>query len=911
MPSGNDMKGLTVFISDIRAAKSREAEQKRINKELANIRTKFRSEKGIDGYQKKKYVCKLLYMYLLGIDIDFGHLEAVNLISSNKYTEKSIGYCFISVLLNEKSELSRLLIQSIKKDLANRNEIFVCLGLNCISNIGGKEMAEALSNDVMKLLVSSDSTSFVKKKAALCLLRLYRKFPEVLPMGEWSARIITLLDDPDTGVVLAVLSLLLPIVNVRPEEYVPVVEKVINLLHQMVIRETTPAEYVYYKIPHPWLQVKILRLLHLYHPVRGDPTGDKLYECLGKILSATEPTKSTQRNNARNAVMYEAMSLIIHLSDSSDDELIQLSSNIIGRLVSDRSTNQRYMALEMMSRLAEFSSNMQSVGLAKHQERVIASLRQEKDISVRRRALDLLYNMCDNENYKAVIHELLEYLEVAVFGIREEMVLKIAILSEKFASDYSWYVDVILNLIRMAGDYVSDEVWHRVIQIVTNREEVQDYATKTVFEALQSPSCHETMVKVGGYILGEFGHLIANDPQAVPIAQLELLHSKFPTSSISTKVMLLSTYVKFVNLFPEIKPVVQDLLKSDTLSRNGDVELQQRAIEYLRLCGSPDELLQMVLEEMPAYPERESSILAKLKKREDYITDKTWRVESRNEIKGEDNLPSEVYQNGDEPVENGDGEALPGIAFANEGIPEPTTGSHRWFKAFTFQNDGVLYESDELQVGVKSQYKGNLARIGLYFGNKTNMPFDTISTRIYVGQLSSKLKIQTQLPPETVGPKSQAQQLINVECLDDFTEAPVIQIIFENEGRDFQIFLKIPILICKFMSGFELDQATFFDRWKALEGEGLESQVVFQASGPIVLATIKTKLQGIAFQWLDNVDPNPHNFVGSGVIESKSGKIGCLVRLEPNLEAKMYRVTVRASVPSVAAKVSQLLREQF
>ena len=60
--------------------------------------------------------------------------------------------------------------------------------------------------------------------------------------------------------------------------------------------------------------------------------------------------------------------------------------------------------------------------------------------------------------------------------------MKVAILAEKYATDYSWYVDVILNLIRIAGDYVSEEVWYRVIQIVINRDDVQGYAAKTVFE---------------------------------------------------------------------------------------------------------------------------------------------------------------------------------------------------------------------------------------------------------------------------------------------------------------------------------------------------------------------------------------------------------------------------------------------
>ena len=54
------------------------------------FRSKFKGDKTLDGYQKKKYVCKLLFIFLLGHDIDFGHIEAVNLLSSNKYTEKQI-----------------------------------------------------------------------------------------------------------------------------------------------------------------------------------------------------------------------------------------------------------------------------------------------------------------------------------------------------------------------------------------------------------------------------------------------------------------------------------------------------------------------------------------------------------------------------------------------------------------------------------------------------------------------------------------------------------------------------------------------------------------------------------------------------------------------------------------------------
>lgn len=67
-----------------------------------------------------------------------------------------------------------------------------------------------------------------------------------------------------------------------------------------------------------------------------------------------------------------------------------------------------------------------------------------------------------------------------------------------------------------------------------------------------------------------------------------------------TRALLLSTYIKFVNLFPEVKATIQDVLRSDSQLRNADVELQQRAVEYLRLStvASTD----ILVGPQPAYP---------------------------------------------------------------------------------------------------------------------------------------------------------------------------------------------------------------------------------------------------------------------------------------------------------------------
>ena len=58
---------------------------------------------------------------------------------------------------------------------------------------------------------------------------------------------------------------------------------------------------------------------------------------------------------------------------------------------------------------------------------------RDQDISIRKRALDLLFCLCDKETAGELVNELLDYLSENDYELKEEMVLKIAILAEKFA----------------------------------------------------------------------------------------------------------------------------------------------------------------------------------------------------------------------------------------------------------------------------------------------------------------------------------------------------------------------------------------------------------------------------------------------------------------------------------------------
>ena len=209
--------------------------------------------------------------------------------------------------------------------------------------------------------------------------------------------------------------------------------------------------------------------------------------------NSAEPSRNVQHNNAQHAILFEAIGLAIHLD--TDSPLVGNAAVLLAGFISSKETNVRYLGLDTMAHLAARADSLRPI--KRHQNTIILSLR-DKDISVRRRALDLLYSMCEVDNSEVIVGELLRYLNVADYALREEMVLKIAILTEKYANSYKWYVDTILQLISAAGDHVGDEVWYRVVQIVTNTEDLQQYAAKVVFEHLKAPSTHESLVKVGG-----------------------------------------------------------------------------------------------------------------------------------------------------------------------------------------------------------------------------------------------------------------------------------------------------------------------------------------------------------------------------------------------------------------------------
>ena len=758
---------------------------------------------------------------------------------------------------------------------------------------------------------------------------------------EYGSQLGQLINDKNLGVVTSALGLLQEMAIHNPDPIKGAVAHAISRLSKLVQGQPNEFEdYGYHFVVAPWLSVKLLRFLQYFPPPEDALIRSRLNEALDCILNKVqEPPQSKKiyHSNAKNAILFEAIYLIIHLE--YEHAFMIRACNHIGSFMQHKEANLRYLTIEVMVLLG--ASEVCHGAVVKHLDTVLTTLKTDKDISIRQRCADLLYSMCDHENAENIISELLTYLEKADYVIREELVLKIAILAEKFAVDFQWYVMSILNLIRVGGDFVSEEVWHRVIQIVINREDIQGYAAKLCFEALQAPACHETMLKVGGYILGEFGNNIAGDPRSSPFIQFRLLHSKYFLCSHETRALLLSTYMKFMNLFPELRPTIQAELAKDNQTKNANVELQQRAVEYLSLSRiGDDSLLGKVLEEMPPFPEKESSLMLILRKKAPSVPihkeDKMASAGSSGDLQRHINpsptqaAPSTLLEaaNKRSPAASTPvvpqlsllelGNTVNGNAPMSEFLVAPNLeGSEARSmedvkKDFLLKNNGVLFENDLIQVGVKSEFSNRIGKLNIFYGNKSNSVLNNFEVAVALSSdTSQSLHIIPQSnPPTIVASGAQEQQVLEVECVGHFRTPPSLDITFLLAGERHKFTLFLPIFLSKFVEPTQMTQDNFFARWKLLAGDK-ESQRIFPALKKMDRSIVSRVFSSLGLGVLQDIDPNASNYVSAGIVQIKDAPSGVLIRLEPNEQTNMYRLTIRSSKGSVSETLQYLLTDLF
>jgi len=430
---------------------------------------------------------------------------------------------------------------------------------------------------------------YLRKKAALCAIRVLRKCPDL--MENFVPRIRALLSEKSHGVLITGVTLMTELCKTDShniEFFRRLVPTLVRILKNLVMSGYAP-EYDVSGITDPFLQVKILRLLALLG--KGDSeSSDIMNDILAQVATNTDNSR-----NAGNAILYECVQTIMYIE--SESALRVLAINILGRFLQNRDNNIRYVALNTLAKVVHVDVE----AVQRHRNTIVDCLK-DVDISIRRRALELLYLLVNENNIQILIGELLNYLSSSTADLRADLADKICNATERFAPNKPWHVDTILKVMSIAGNHVSEEVTSNLINLIASSPELHEYAVQRMFSALKEDNNQQTLVQVGVWCIGEFGNLLVS--QGVPEDQIVSLLEKIFKSGATptTKVYCLTACMKLTSRLHSSLERLKNLISS--FQNNIDVELQQRACEYTKILRSGENIRKTLLEPIPIQEEK-------------------------------------------------------------------------------------------------------------------------------------------------------------------------------------------------------------------------------------------------------------------------------------------------------------------
>ena len=592
------------LIRSVRACKTAAEERAVISKECALIRTAIKEE---EEQYRHRNVAKLMYIHMLGYPTHFGQMECLKLISAQSFPEKRIGYLGLTLLLTEQTEVLTLVTNSLKMDLTNPNQFIQALSLVAIGNLATQDMARDLASDVDKILRSTNS--YLRKKASLAAIRLLKKEPDLIEqLGD---RIVSLLKDKAHGVLITGLQLMIEVLDLIPdlkEEYQKLVPSLVRLLRNFISMGFSP-EHDVAGITDPFMQVKLLHILKRLGK-GSDEASDQMNDVLAQVATNTETAK-----NAGNAILYECVQTIMEIE--SDSGLRVLAVNILGRFLLNRDNNIRYVALNSLSKVV--SEDISAV--QRHRATIVECLK-DGDISIRQRALELIYQLVNDQNVVFLTAELLNYLIIAHTEHKASLVSKIMQLVEKYSPSKKWRVDTVLTMLSMSGNQIDEAVPRTAIIFIAQSEGLQGYAAHRLFRILQQDTSQQGLLHVAVWCIGEYSDLLvqhcapldSEGESYTAVSEFDVVAMcekclKLYNVDTTTKGIILNALMKLsARVSPAARKVIKDIISPYRSSMS--LELQQRSAEYSVLLDSQwDALRGELMGKMPVMDE------ATLKKR--------------------------------------------------------------------------------------------------------------------------------------------------------------------------------------------------------------------------------------------------------------------------------------------------------
>ena len=566
------------LIKKVRACRTAEEERSVINKESAEIRN---LSKDPNDPNKARNLCKAIYMQMMGYQTSFMQMTCINLLASTDFTEKRIAYSALPLVIDSTSQVLLLATSTIKKDLQNKeNPEIQALALNAIGDVCTPDMCREISMEVSNIIQNAQDSN-VKKRAACAGVVIIKNCPEM--MESYIDKIPLLLEDRTHSVCLSGIYLVLEMINKNPS----IIEK-IKKYHSMFVKYEKSLLSVSYSpefdvngITDPFLQAKILEIMQ-YTAKDDKELIDELADLFVNVQSITESSKQTGY-----ALQYEIIKAINNLNASSG--MKSLSNNILGKFLSSNDYNLKYIALNTLKDVAR--KDLASV--QKHRA-VILEFLKDNDISLQKRALDLIYLIINKNNLKNITRECLRFLPKAEDEIKFELTKKLQDSIVKYSLSYKYEIDSLIKMVINSKGKIYEDVLSQIINSIIKIKDLYIYSAHKAFLALKVKinENNPSLAKLCIYILGELSTFLVNNNtlncknETVTVSEEDILnllkevgikHNSLENETVIQ--YLLNALVKLFIKFPDKRNEIESIIKN--YKRSYFSEVQSRALEYL------------------------------------------------------------------------------------------------------------------------------------------------------------------------------------------------------------------------------------------------------------------------------------------------------------------------------------------
>ncbi|XP_054395250.2 AP-3 complex subunit delta-1 isoform X2 [Pongo abelii] len=230
-----------------------------------------------------------------------------------------------------------------------------------------------------------------------------------------------------------------------------------------------------------WVLIKIIKLFGALTPLEPR-LGKKLIEPLTNLIHSTSAM----------SLLYECVNTVIAVLISLSSGMpnhsasIQLCVQKLRILIEDSDQNLKYLGLLAMSKILKtHPKSVQS-----HKDLILQCL-DDKDESIRLRALDLLYGMVSKKNLMEIVKKLMTHVDKAEgTTYRDELLTKIIDICSQsnyqYITNFEWYISILVELTRLEGTRHGHLIAAQMLDVAIRVKAIRKFAVSQMSALLDS-----------------------------------------------------------------------------------------------------------------------------------------------------------------------------------------------------------------------------------------------------------------------------------------------------------------------------------------------------------------------------------------------------------------------------------------